>query len=214
MKDYYTILNVPVTATVPEIKQAYRKLVMIYHPDKNNQEPYSMLKFNEIKEAYETLINPRKKEAYLQERWLSKAKGQTIGQDMITAPNILIKSLELSKAIGAMDAYRMDYESIAARITTLLNNEVIAQLLASKETVIHQSIIISLLKATAPLPYNQTQEAVTQLRKLADADPILLKKIEHVLQQKKQKEFWMKLKNIFILLLTILICLLIYFASR
>jgi len=214
LKDYYTILNVPVTATVPEIKQAYRKLVMIYHPDKNNQEPYSMVKFNEIKEAYETLINPRKKEAYLQERWLSKARGQTISQDMITAPNILIKSLELNKAIAVMDVYRMDYDAIAARISSLLNNDVIAQLLALKETGIHQSIINTLLKATAPLPYNQTREAVTQLRILADTHPALIKKIEQVLQQKKQKEFWMKLKNVLILLLTILICLLIYFANN
>ncbi len=214
MKDYYTILNVPVTATVPEIKQAYRKLVMIYHPDKNNQEPYSMMRFNEIKEAYETLINPRKKEAYLQERWLSKAQGQTIGQDMITAPNILIKSLELNKAIAVMDVYRMDYDAIAARISSLLNNDVILQLLALKETDIHQSIISTLLKAITPLPYNQTRVAITQLRKLADTHPPLLKKIEQVLQQKKQKEFWMKLKNVWILLLTILICLLIYFASH
>ncbi len=187
---------------------------MIYHPDKNNQEPYAMLRFNEIKEAYETLINPRKKEAYLQERWLSKAKGQTVGMDMITAPNILIESLELNKAIATMDAYRMDYDTIAKRISTLLNNEVIAQLLALKETDIHQSIISTLLKATSPFPYQQTEEAVTQLRKLADEQPFLIKKIEQVLQQKKQKEFWLKLKNVLVLLLTILICLMIYFASH
>ena len=173
-----------------------------------------MIRFNEIKEAYETLINPRKKEAYLQERWLSKARGQTISQDRITAPNILIKSLELNKAIAVMDVYRMDYDAIAARISSLLNNDVIVQLLALKETDIHQSIISTLLKATAPLPYKQTREAATQLRILADTHPSQLKKIEQVLQQKKQKEFWMKLKNGWILLLTILICLLIYFASH
>lgn len=185
LKDYYSILNIPVTASPSEIKQAYRKLVMIYHPDKNNNEPYALQKFNEIKEAYETLSTPRKKEAYLQERWLFKAKGQTIGQDMITAPNILIKSLELNKAIAAMDAYRMDYDAVAARISSLLNNDVIAQLLALKETDIHQSIINTLLKATSFLPYQQTMEAVTQLRKLADTNLVLIKKIDHLLQQKK-----------------------------
>jgi DnaJ family protein B protein 4 len=53
---------VPLTATVPEIKQAYRKLVMIYHPDKNNDDPYALARFNEVKEAYEVLMNPGKKE--------------------------------------------------------------------------------------------------------------------------------------------------------
>ena len=70
----------PPTATVPEIKQAYRKLVMIYHPDKNNDDPYALARFNEVKEAYEVLMNPGKKELYLQERWLKKAGGQKIGE--------------------------------------------------------------------------------------------------------------------------------------
>jgi DnaJ domain len=212
LKDYYNILNIPITATIPEIKQAYRKLVMIYHPDKNNEDPYSLLKFNDIKEAYDVLISPRKKEAYLQERWLNKAKGQRIGQDIVTAPGILMKSLELNKAIATMDAYRMDYKNIAAGISTLLSDDVIKQLLELKETDIHPSIIRTLIKTTAPLPYRETNIVAIQLRKLANEQPLLLREIEQALMQKKQQENWSNRKGIVVILLTLLICLLIYFS--
>jgi preprotein translocase subunit Sec63 len=59
LKDYYAILDLPPTATIRDIKQAYRKLVMVYHPDKNNDDPYALSRFNEIKEAYEVLMDKR-----------------------------------------------------------------------------------------------------------------------------------------------------------
>lgn len=214
LKDYYAILEVPPTATVPEIKQAYRRLVMIYHPDKNNDDPYALSRFNEIKEAYEVLMNPGKKELYLQERWLKKAGGQKIGEELITAPAILKKSIELNKQIAAMDAYRMHYAGVAARITELVNDNVIDQLLAQNEQEIHRSIVQLLITATKPLPYNETYEVCKQLRKLATAQPQLLQQIEQALEQKKKTAYWSKFNGLFIFLLTILLCLLIYFMGR
>ncbi len=214
LKDYYAILEVPPTATVPEIKQAYRRLVMIYHPDKNNDDPYALSHFNEIKEAYEVLMNPGKKELYLQERWLKKAAGQKIGEDLITAPAILKKSIELNKQIAAMDVYRMHYAGMGTRITDLLNDHVIEQLLAQKEEDIHCSIVLLLIKATKPLPYNETSEVCKQLRKLAATQPQLLQQIEQALEQKKKTAYWSKFNGLFIFLLTILLCLLIYFMGK
>ena len=57
-KDYYEILGVPKTATEAEIRDAYRKLALQYHPDKYTNNPLSGLaegKFKEISEAYEVL---------------------------------------------------------------------------------------------------------------------------------------------------------------
>lgn len=58
-KDYHAVLGVSRTASADEIKQAYRKLAMKYHPDRN-QEPGAEQKFKEIKEAYEFLSDPAK----------------------------------------------------------------------------------------------------------------------------------------------------------
>lgn len=63
MKDPYAALGVSKTATAGEIKKAYYGLAKKYHPD-TNKDPSSKDKFNEAQAAYETLSDPKKKEAY------------------------------------------------------------------------------------------------------------------------------------------------------
>jgi len=58
LKDYYQILQIEPHSTFAEIKQAFRRLALIYHPDKNPNDKYAEAQFNEIKEAYEVLTNP------------------------------------------------------------------------------------------------------------------------------------------------------------
>jgi len=62
-KDYYKILSVSKSATAAEIKRAYRKLSLKYHPDKNPA-PDASAKFAEISTAYDVLSDPEKREAY------------------------------------------------------------------------------------------------------------------------------------------------------
>lgn len=62
-KDYYKILNLSKGASDDEIKKAYRKLALKYHPDKN-KEPGAEEKFKEVAEAYEILSDPKKKEIF------------------------------------------------------------------------------------------------------------------------------------------------------
>ena len=65
-RDYYEVLGVPKNASDDEIKKAYRKLAMKYHPDRNQGEAAASaeVKFKEAKEAYEMLSDPQKKAAY------------------------------------------------------------------------------------------------------------------------------------------------------
>jgi curved DNA-binding protein len=64
MADYYSILQIPKTATDIEIKNAFRKLAKIYHPDKNPNDPNSKQIFQSIVKAYNTLSNPHLKRRY------------------------------------------------------------------------------------------------------------------------------------------------------
>jgi len=59
-KDYYEILGISRDASTDEIKKAYRKLALKYHPDKN-KEKQAEEKFKEAAEAYDILSNPEKK---------------------------------------------------------------------------------------------------------------------------------------------------------
>ena len=63
-QDYYKLLDVARTATDADIKKAYRRLAMKYHPDRNPDDPESEHKFKEAKEAYEILCDPQKRAVY------------------------------------------------------------------------------------------------------------------------------------------------------
>src|SRR5574340_1614955 len=65
-RDYYEVLGVPKNASEDEIKKAYRKLAMKYHPDRNQGDAAKAAeeKFKEAKEAYEMLSDPQKRAAY------------------------------------------------------------------------------------------------------------------------------------------------------
>ena len=63
-RDYYEVLGVSKSATKDEIKKAYRKLAMQYHPDRNPGDKVAEEKFKEAAEAYEVLSDDQKRQRY------------------------------------------------------------------------------------------------------------------------------------------------------
>ena len=63
-RDYYEVLGVPKTANADEIKKAYRKMAIKYHPDKNSGDKEAEEKFKEAAEAYDVLSNDEKRQKY------------------------------------------------------------------------------------------------------------------------------------------------------
>ena len=63
-RDYYEVLGISKDASEQEIKKAYRKMAMKYHPDKNQGNKESEEQFKEVNEAYEVLSDPQKRRTY------------------------------------------------------------------------------------------------------------------------------------------------------
>lgn len=63
-KDFYSVLGVTRQTTPDELKKAYRKLAMKFHPDKNPGDKHAEERFKEVTEAYDVLSDPKKKQIY------------------------------------------------------------------------------------------------------------------------------------------------------
>ncbi len=214
LKDYYSILQLEPSATLPEIKKAYRKLAQQYHPDKNQNDPYSSAQFTEIKEAYEVLTNPAKKEYYLQQRWYNQSIGKRKSQDVITPVTILKQVLELEKYVSALDVFRMDKEGLKEYILGLLPNSTIEQLKKFNEPVTTRQIINTIIKAMNPLPQAYTGTIITQLEKLSNGDEMAGAVLAAFIEKTAKKSRREKYSLIIIIAATLILCLLIWLAGR
>jgi curved DNA-binding protein CbpA len=213
LKDYYQILQIEPHSTLAEIKQAFRRLALIYHPDKNPNDKYAEVQFNEIKEAYEVLTNPVKKENYLQQRWYNQSIGKRRTTEMITPVSILKLVLELEQYVSRLDVHRMNKEGLSDYIEELLSSDTVKSLKHFNEPEINRQIITSTLSAMQPLNIKFIGELTGRLEALAD-DETSLRRIKNFLNNRKKAFFWERYKVAVIIFFTIFICLLIYFTSR
>lgn len=95
MADYYNVLGVERTASDDDIKKAYRKLAMTFHPDRNNGSSEAEEKFKEITEAYDVLRDPDKRSMYDRygEAGLRGGAGGFHHVDLAEALNIFMRDL-------------------------------------------------------------------------------------------------------------------------
>lgn len=214
LKDYYEILQIPPHATIKEIKQAYRRLAMIYHPDKTKNDPYADATYKQIREAYEVLTNPGRKEAYLQERWYDQTIGKKRKAEAVTPVSILRLCLELEKYVSSLDVHRMNKEGLFNHISELISDDTIATLNRFNDATINQQIINTILMAMKPLSLNFVITLSARLEKLAGNNETSLQRIRSSLRQHQKSFFWNRYQAVVVIIISLLLCLLIYFTSR
>jgi curved DNA-binding protein CbpA len=213
LKDYYTILEVPPSATLEEVKKAYRRLALLYHPDKNNNDMYASAQFAEIKEAYEILSNTNLKDQYLQQRWYARSLGKKATQGAITPEYVLKQLLELDKYVRLLDVHRMDQEGLHHYLEDFLSEDTIEKLNSFKQPALNKEIVLIALNATHPLSYPLIPKITLRLKKLQVNDETLHDKIDRFVQARKTSDYWEKRKIWLILIFVAAICAIIFVAA-
>jgi len=208
-KDYYKILGLPPSASLKEIKSAYHRLAHQFHPDKNGNDPYAAAHFEIVKEAYEVLSSPVKKEYYLQQRWYDQVMNKKQSTTVVTPVSILKQLLELDRYVSKLDVHRMDNAGLYDYICSVLSDDTINKLNDFYEKDVNQAIVDSVLKTSRALTWNYVRPVADILMKL-HTDPITLEKIGGFVQHSEKAHAWSKYKIWMLLLIVLAICCLIY----
>jgi len=214
LKDYYTILELTPSASLDEIKKAYRRLALIYHPDKKGNDPYAVAQFTEIKEAYETLTHPAKKDLYLQQRWYADSTGQRRKQEVITPVTILKQLLELDRYTSRLDVHRMDKEGLYQYIISLLSSSTIQTLSSFHEESVNKEIIHTAIKTGHYLTLKNAKDLAERLKKIAGGNTELSSTIDEFIHHEARIDYWEKRRVWIIVVIVIFLCLGIYFATK
>jgi curved DNA-binding protein CbpA len=206
LKDYYKTLELEPSATQAEIKKAYRRLAKQYHPDKTQNDTSASAIYQAIKEAYEVLTDPSKKEFYLQQRWYNQSVGRRKTQQLITPSDVLKQALELDRYVSRLDHFRMDKYGLRDYIKELMAEPVVKMLNDHNDRDINSEITRLVSKCLHILPVDAAESLYQELRKIHVTPETEIQLYSSVQLLKKQSK-WDRYKMITIVLITLAICI-------
>jgi curved DNA-binding protein CbpA len=159
VKNHYNTLHVPYTAGQTEIKKAYRRLAVKYHPDKNPTDPFAENYFKEIQEAYSILSHPGKRRVYDRELWLSGTNLRNTAQTDLSPATFIMKCKQLHHHVMRGNTAMVDKAVLYAYIQQLLSDSQVSAL----QDDATQEQQLAILNEILPLGQHLHQADFTQL---------------------------------------------------
>lgn len=213
-KNHYRTLGVSPNTGSDAIKKEFRKLALQYHPDINAGNEFATLRFRELQEAYEILSHPSKRAKYHYE-WKLHFPHTDLNIAREHSPlTILNESIRLNKQIAAMDIFRMNKEAVALEVKKILSASNINLLLNNKDYMLNQQLITPLLSAASALSFKYIDSISAPLKTIAGSDEIGLQMITEFVKKARRQNQWEKFYPFIVLLITLVICGLIYSVSQ
>jgi hypothetical protein len=214
IKDYYKILELTPDATAEEVKKAYRALAFKYHPDTNTDNAFAAGYFIEIQEAYSILSFEDKRRKYDEERWLSGMSKRAKDTPLITPEWIWQEAKKLRLHMDTVDTYRMSHSALNDYVMLLLSDSHMAVLKQSNDNATCQLIVQQLLLSTRHLKYQYMLPVCNRLALLVPDDSVMLAAIYQQQRHSYRQALWEKYLPAFIVAITLLLCVIMYFYSR
>lgn len=208
-KNHYQVLDIPVNASLSEIKKAYRQLALVFHPDKHPDTMIAIPKFNEIKEAYQVLVNPSSRRDYDREFHFQKFQDKQIPLAS-EADEVLQLTKELWAKLKKQDPFRLDQDLLYFQMTQLLSSHNIRLLNNKGNALLDQEILQYLMDCSMALPLNKKRELAQSWQLIARNNPSNKASIQTYLKHAQIWTIWDNYKMALAIMVSILICLFIF----
>lgn len=174
MEDFYKILGIAADASQDEIKKAYRLLALQYHPDKNNGDIMSAERFRAVAEAYATLGDISKRDAYDCARG-NRQRGRAATQGVSVALFLVQFKKIKNKVFNA--GGRINEQALFKSIDSLLTDENIAIMVKANDVCTTNLILDEILISCVFLGDAFKAHIHTRLLQVANGDYRFIKKI-------------------------------------
>ncbi len=212
-KDYYQILGVRPQATAAEIKRYYRRLALKYHPDKNPGDAIAENVFKEIAEAYDVLSDEKKRESY-HNKYFYASGYKYFNNHENTIHTILSDALRLKSQLEKTGPFQVNADAVMFKAEQILSDNNLFIIKQEKLAEINKKITEAVLFSLSYLDYENSKIIAEKLQLIADGDTSIENKIADFLKTKQRSERWNRYKPLIAIAVTVLLCILIYFAGR
>lgn len=206
--DYYQVLQLHPTAGYADIRKAYRRLALEFHPDKNNTQQ-AAAQFVLIREAYAVLSDPVQRRKYD----LSRFAGQPTSRRIATTPvEVRLMSDELVERIKRNNPDRINRDKLVLDLEAVLSVYHIQLLERYKDEQQNDLLVKNLLFCMQLLEWNHCMQFADTIKNIHGLNNISIERLGYFLDVYKRNYYWNRYKIWLALLLAVITCLLIYYA--
>jgi molecular chaperone DnaJ len=214
VKDYYQTLGILPTASADDIKTAYRKLALQFHPDTNNDDLYAAARFNEIKEAYEILVHPGRRQQYHEQRWLLLSEGRHFDPAIpLTPPNLLKQCLAFEQYLHHFNPHRGNPKEAALQLEQLFSPERVQLLLQFNDVFVNRELVASGMRCASLIPLAQWPRLEERLLQLLGQDLLMGDAVRLHFKQLARRR-WSRYTGWLAFLLALLLLLFIFLVTK
>ena len=209
LKDYYSILELSPASTVDDVKKAYRRLALQFHPDKNPGDTIAAAIFTDAAEAYKVLGDADARKRYNYERYLIAE--EEYKRPVETIETLIERIENLNASLKTTDPFRLNKNALLYAIQQLMPDDML--LLPGTNKILLQQFLQQVSIAAAYLSTHQTKQLIELMQPLYAEHEWLQRTFNMLLQQQHKQERWEKYKVVLAIVVAAILCLIIFLVA-